>query len=67
LFEYDDIKGEPLQKKVKNINPYLVEANDLVILKRRQPISNVSKISFGSMPNDGGNFIFTDEEKVELL
>jgi hypothetical protein len=67
LFEYDDIKGEPHLKKVKNINPYLVEANDLIILKRRRPICNVSNISFGSMPNDGGNFLFTDEEKIEFL
>ncbi|WP_347175386.1 class I SAM-dependent DNA methyltransferase [Polaribacter uvawellassae] len=67
LFEYDDIKGEPHVKKVKNINPYLVEANDLVILKRRKPICNVSNISFGSMPNDGGNFLFTDDEKNNFL
>ena len=67
LYEYDDIKGAPHVKKVKNINPYLAEANDLVILKRRQPICNVSKISFGSMPNDGGNFLFSDEEKKEFL
>ena len=67
LFEYDDIKGEPHQKNVKNINPYLVEANDLVILKRRQPICNVSNISFGSMPNDGGFFLFTNEEKNDFL
>ena len=67
LFIYDDIKGEPYVKSVKNINPYLVEANDLVILKRRQPICNVSKISFGSMPNDGRNFLFTDDERKEFL
>jgi len=67
LFEYDDIKDEPHVKKVKNINPYLVEANDLVILKRRKPICNVSNISFGSMPNDGGNFLFTDDEKNAFL
>ena len=67
LFIYDDIKGEPYEKSVKNINPYLVEANDLVILKRRQPICNVSNISFGSMPNDGGNFLFTEDEKVSFL
>ncbi|MCK9426640.1 MAG: hypothetical protein M0Q21_11425 [Ignavibacteriaceae bacterium] len=67
IFEYDDIKGEPHLLKVKNINPYLVEGKDLVILKRRTPISNVPEISFGSMPNDGGNFLFTDEEKKVLL
>lgn len=67
LFIYDDIKAEPQEKKVKNINPYLVDANDLVILKRRKPICNVSKISFGSMPNDGGNFLFKDDEKIMFL
>jgi type I restriction-modification system DNA methylase subunit len=67
LYIYEDIKGEPYEKTVKNINPYLVEANDLVILKRRQPICNVSNISFGSMPNDGGNFLFTDDEKNKFL
>jgi len=67
IFEYDDIKGEPHVQKVKNINPYLVEGKDLVILKRRTPIANVPEISFGSMPNDGGNFLFTDEEKTAFL
>lgn len=67
LFEYDDIKGEPHLTNPRNINPYLVEGNDIIILKRKSPICNVPKISFGSMPNDGGNFLFTNSEKLELL
>ncbi|MBE7412972.1 MAG: class I SAM-dependent DNA methyltransferase [Leptospiraceae bacterium] len=67
LFEYEDTKGEAHKIPAKNINPYLVEGKDFVILKRRTPISNVPEISFGSMPNDGGNFLFTDEEKKEFL
>lgn len=67
IFEYEDINETPHEIKVKNINPYLVEGKDLVIFKRRYPISTVPEISFGSMPNDGGNFLFTDEEKEELL
>jgi hypothetical protein len=63
IFDYVEIKGEPQERKVKNINPYLVEGNDLVIGKRRSSVANVPSISFGSMPNDGGFFIFTDEEK----
>ncbi|HPM07118.1 MAG TPA: methylase, partial [Treponemataceae bacterium] len=53
--------------KVKNINPHLVEAKDIFITKRSKPICNVPEISFGSMPNDGGNFLFTDEEKTEFI
>ena len=32
--EYEDIKSVPHEKIVKNVNPYLVEGNDLVIEKR---------------------------------
>lgn len=67
IFEYGDIKGEAHELKVKNINPYLVDAKDIFISKRRKPICNVPEISFGSMPNDGGNFLFTEEEKNEFL
>ncbi len=67
IYEYEDIKKEALEKQVKNINPYLVEGEDLVIEKRRKPICDVPNISFGSMPNDGGNFLLTDEEKENLI
>ncbi len=67
IFEYPDIKSEPNKIKVKNINPYLVQGSDITVLKRRKPICNVPEISFGSMPNDGGNLLLTDEEKKELI
>ncbi|HEY9703858.1 MAG TPA: DNA methyltransferase, partial [Allocoleopsis sp.] len=54
IFDYIEIKSEPTEIKVKNINPYLVEGNDLIILSRKNPLSNVPDIVFGSMPNDGG-------------
>lgn len=67
LFEYDTFKGEPHEIKVKNINPYLVASNDLIIYKRRIPVSQVPNISFGSMPNDGGYFLFTEIQKNDFL
>lgn len=67
IYEYEDIKGEPHEITVRNINPYLVEGKDLNICKRRQPICNVPEISFGSMPNDGGYLVLSDEEKHVLL
>ena len=33
IFEYEDIKGEAHELKVKNINPYLVDAKDIFIQK----------------------------------
>ncbi|MGJ0302668.1 N-6 DNA methylase [Aliarcobacter cryaerophilus] len=67
IFEYENIKAEAHEKIVKNITPYLVEGDDIVIEKIRKPICDVPNISFGSMPNDGGNFLLTDEEKEELI
>jgi len=67
IYEYEDIKKEALQKSVKNINPYLVEGDDVVVEKRRKPLCDVPYISFGSMPNDGGNFLLTDDEKEQLI
>jgi type I restriction-modification system DNA methylase subunit len=67
LFEYESIKDEPHLIKVKNINPYLFEANDIVILKREKPVCRVEEIVFGSMPNDGGHLLFSEEEKNNFV
>ena len=67
LFEYDDIKAEPHLSKVKNINPYLVEGKDFLINKRRESICDVPVMIKGSMPNDGGHYLFTKEEKETFL
>ncbi len=67
LFEYDDIKGEPHEVRAASINPYLVDAVETVLPSRRQPISHVPPLVFGSMPNDGGNLLLSDDEKRELL
>jgi hypothetical protein len=67
LFEYEDIRGEAHELNVKNINPYLVDAKDLLIYKNSNPICKVPKMSFGNMPLDGGNLLFTDQEKNDFL
>jgi len=67
LYVYDDIKGEPHEKKVKNINPYLVDADNIFIQKRSKPICNVSEMVKGSQPTDGGNLLLSEEEKNELI
>jgi len=67
IFEYEDIKGEAHEIKAKNINPYLVDAKDLLINKSSNPICNVPKMSFGNMPLDGGHLLLSDEEKNEFI
>jgi hypothetical protein len=67
IYEYENIKGEAHEIKVKNINPYLVEGKDVVLLARTNPIDNVPKMINGSKPVDDGNFFFTDAEKDEFI
>jgi hypothetical protein len=67
LFTYEDIKGEASEISVKNINPYLANANDLIINRRSKPICDVPKMAFGNMPLDGGNLIIEDTIKKEFL
>jgi type I restriction-modification system DNA methylase subunit len=67
IFEYEDIKGEPHEIKVKNINPFLVEGRDITVENRKTPICNVPEMNYGSMPIDEGNLILSDQEKIEAL
>jgi hypothetical protein len=67
LYDYEIPTGEPMEILARNINPYLVDAADIVISNRSRPICSVPEIYFGNMPNDGGNLLFTNEEKEEFL
>jgi len=67
LYEYEDVKGEPHEIKVKNVNPYLIPADDVVIESRQNPICDIPKMSFGNMPLDGGNLLLSDQEKIDLI
>ena len=67
IFEYEDLKSEPFAKVVTNINPYLIEGKDNFILSRTNPICQVPKIIFGSMPNDSGFLLLDKAQKEEYV
>ena len=67
IYEYEDIRGEAHAVAVRNINPYLVDAPDVVLEKRSSPICVVPEIRFGNQPIDGGHFILSEDERTELL
>lgn len=67
IYDYPDINAEPHALNAVNINPYLVDAPDVALVSRRAPICPVPEIVFGSMPNDGGCLLLSDEEKQELV
>jgi hypothetical protein len=67
IYQYSTVTGEPMETFAKQINAYLVDAPLLFIQKRNEPICNVSEMIFGSMPNDGGNFLLSAEEKKQIV
>jgi hypothetical protein len=67
IFEYADIKGEPLAVPAKNINPYLVDAPNVVLAKASKPICAVPDMMEGSALIDDGHFLLTHEEAEAMI
>ncbi len=73
LFDYLDefgvseASGTLVEEEAEQINPYLVDAAQVVLPSRRQAVCAVSPIVFGSMPNDGGHLLLSEDDKTELL
>lgn len=56
-----------LFKEAKNINAYLLDNDDIYIDSLNKPLSKFPEMNFGNMPADGGNLLFTEEEKRAFL
>jgi N-6 DNA Methylase len=67
IYEYADIAGEPVASTVSNINPYLVDAPNVVLPRRRRPICAVPDIGIGSQPIDDGNYLFSTEAMHDFI
>jgi hypothetical protein len=68
LFDYsDNIKGEPVAINARNINPYLVDAPNVILPSRIVTPPGLPRLIKGSQPTDGGHLILSEEEKMELL
>jgi hypothetical protein len=67
IFEYEDIKGDPRAVPAKNINPYLVDFDDVVLPRRSKPLFSSPELGIGNKPIDGGFYLFTSEEKAEFI
>lgn len=67
IFEYANNNIEPQSINASNINPYLIDAKNILLESRRYPICNVSKMTLGSMAKDGGNLLLSQTEKEQLI
>ena len=52
---------------VNNINAYLIDAPNAFVSSRSKPLCDTPEIGIGNKPIDGGNYLFTEEEKKEFI
>ena len=51
-----------------NINAYLVDGEDIFVESRNEPLQDgVPSIGIGNKPIDGGNYLFTPEERDDFI
>ena len=67
LYSYPDIQGEPMEKQVDSISPYLHAGACIYVEAQKKPLCNVPEMKFGSQPRDGGLFVLTPQEREEIL
>jgi len=53
--------------EAKHINGYLMDAEDIFIESRTEPLGNAPSMVYGNKPVEGGNLIMTYNEYIELI
>ena len=56
-----------VMKKCDCINPYLMDGEVFFIEARSNPICDVPKMRFGSMPRDGGGFVLSPDDRERFI
>lgn len=59
--------NEPILRETNNINPYLISGPNVVVRSFSKPKSDLNEMSFGNMPNEGGNLLLTYSEAQNLI
>lgn len=67
IFTYANIDGEPTPNKTKSINGYLFNGENVFFDKTKKQISGELPMDYGSMPNDGGYLLMSDDEYHALI
>lgn len=53
--------------KARAINPYLIDAPNVLIENRSKPLCDVPNMLLGNKPSDGGNLILSSEERNDII
>ncbi len=71
-FSYQEVKPRYIydgnrRLAVSNINAYLIDAPDVFVISRQNPLCNIPDIGIGNKPIDGGFYLFNEDEKDEFI
>lgn len=58
--------GSSTEKKVANINAYLVSGSNVIVNKSSKPLCELPEMKFGNKPVDGGNLLLSKPQLSEL-
>ncbi|MBO4699598.1 class I SAM-dependent DNA methyltransferase [bacterium] len=53
--------------KAENINPYLIDAPNIIVASRNRPLCNVPQMVYGNKPADGGYLIIEEDEYEDFI
>ena len=68
LWVYKTPKGQPELTWAKNINPYLLDAPNVLITSRTTPLDkHTQPLLYGSQPNDGGHLSDISEDEAKEI
>ncbi len=68
LFDYATPKSAAHEITAKTINAYLVDGPNVLVDTRQTPLSgDLSEVTFGNMPRDGGHLIVTPEDYDDVM
>ncbi len=67
LFDYATVKSEPQEFAAANINPYLVDAPNVLLPSRTKTPPGLPRPLEGSKPVDGGHLILDVAQRAALL
>lgn len=64
---YIDDSGNTLVKTTDYINAYLTPAQNVMVKQRSAPLSELSEMNFGNMPNDNGGLLISHSESLTAI
>ncbi|MBM0226842.1 class I SAM-dependent DNA methyltransferase [Micromonospora sp. ATA51] len=63
IYDYPDLNGDPVAEPASHINPYLLDAPDVIVESSTTPISpSLPPVQYGNKPSDGGHLIVEPDE-----